>query len=118
LAEKGDNRSVDMLVKDIYGGGYDRLGLNEDLIASSLGKTTKSSLDTSLSREEHLKKFKQEDLIKSVLIMICYELSQLASLHARLHNIKQVYFGGYFIRKNFLTMKFLNHGISYWSQVS
>jgi pantothenate kinase len=118
LAAKGDNKLVDMLVKDIYGGNYDKLGLNDDLIASSLGKTTRSSLDTTCSREEHLNKFKQEDLVKSILIMICYDLSQLASLHARLNNIKRVYFGGYFIRKNLLTMKFLKHGIEYWSQVS
>ena len=41
LAEKGDNKATDMLVKDIYGGSYDLLGLGDDLIASSLGKTTR-----------------------------------------------------------------------------
>lgn len=118
LAEKGDNTSVDMLVKDIYGSGSGNLGLDENLIASSLGKVTRSPFDnTNCSREEYLKQFKEEDLVKSILIMICYDLSQLASLHARLHNVKQVFFGGYFIRKNFLTMKFLKHGISFWSKV-
>lgn len=106
-----------MLVKDIYGGNYDLLGLDNDLIASSLGKTTRSSLDNTCSREEHLNKFKQEDLVRSILIMICYDLSQLASLHARLHNIKKVVFGGYFISKNLLTMKLLKHGICFWSKV-
>ena len=118
LAEKGDNTSVDMLIKDIYGSGYDNLGLDENLIASSLGKVTRSTLDNSkCSREEYLKKFKEEDLVKSILIMICYDLSQLACLHAKLHDVKRVFFGGYFIRKNFLTMKFLKHGISFWSKV-
>lgn len=118
LAEKGDNTTVDMLVKDIYGGGCSQsLGLDDNLIASSLGKATRSALDSSrCSREEYLSKFNQEDLVKSILIMICYELSQLASLHARLHDVKRVYFGGYFIRKNFLTMKFLKHGINFWSK--
>ena len=106
-----------MLVRDIYGGNYDSLGLDNDLIASSLGKTTRSQLDTNCSREEHLNKFKQEDLVKSILIMICYDLSQLASLHAKIQNVKKVIFGGYFISKNLLTMRFLKHGISYWSQV-
>jgi pantothenate kinase len=107
-----------MLVKDIYGGGYEKLGLDDNLIASSLGKTTRSALDmSSCTREEYLSRFKQEDLVKSILIMICYDLSQLAHLHAKLHGIKKVYFGGYFIRKNFLTMKFLKHGVCYWSQV-
>ena len=106
-----------MLVRDIYGGNYDSLGLDNDLIASSLGKTTRSQLDTNCSREEHLNKFKQEDIVKSILIMICYDLSQLASLHAKIQNVKKVIFGGYFISKNLLTMRFLKHGISYWSQV-
>jgi len=38
LAEKGDHRKADMLVKDIYGGDYETLGMHSDLIASSFGK--------------------------------------------------------------------------------
>ena len=34
LAEKGDSRKVDKLVKDIYGGDYDRFGLPGELVAS------------------------------------------------------------------------------------
>jgi bifunctional damage-control phosphatase, subfamily II, fusion protein len=118
LAERGDNKPVDMLVKDIYGGAYEALELDDELIASSLGKATRSALDQECSREEHLKKFNQSDLMKSILLMICYDLAQIASLHARIHNIKRVYFGGYFIRNSRITMKFLKYGISYWSQVS
>lgn len=39
LASKGQHTSVDMLVKDIYGGSYASLGLTGDLIASSFGKS-------------------------------------------------------------------------------
>jgi pantothenate kinase len=107
-----------MLVKDIYGGSYDSIGLEDDLIASSLGKTTRSALDQVLcTREDHLSKFKQEDLAKSLLLMICYNVSQIASLTARIEGINKVYFGGSFIRGSPITMKFLKHGISYWSQV-
>jgi hypothetical protein len=113
---KGDHRNVDMLVKDIYGGNYDALGLNDELIASSLGKTTRSMHERFTTREAHLSKFKQEDLVKSILVMICYDLSQIASLHARIHNVKKIYFGGYFIHNSSLIMKFLKHGISYWTQ--
>jgi type II pantothenate kinase len=38
LAERGDHRNVDMLVKDIYGGDYYSQGLPGELIASSFGK--------------------------------------------------------------------------------
>ena len=38
LAEVGDHRNVDMLVKDFYGGDYSSVGLSGDIIASSFGK--------------------------------------------------------------------------------
>lgn len=45
LAEKGDHRNIDMLVKDIYGGAYSALGLPAELIASSFGKAARSGSD-------------------------------------------------------------------------
>ena len=46
LAETGDHRKVDMLVKDIYGGSYSVVGLPGDVIASSFGKAARSPKDT------------------------------------------------------------------------
>lgn len=40
LTNGADNANVDMLVSDIYGGGYDSLGLGADVIAASFGKVT------------------------------------------------------------------------------
>ena len=34
LAEKGDSTRVDKLVRDIYGGGYEKFGLGGDVVAS------------------------------------------------------------------------------------
>lgn len=38
MAEKGDNTEVDMLVGDIYGTDYGKIGLKSSTIASSFGK--------------------------------------------------------------------------------
>lgn len=46
LAENGDHRNVDMLVRDIYGGPCAALGLPADIIASSFGKAARSSRDS------------------------------------------------------------------------
>jgi pantothenate kinase len=54
LAEAGDHRSVDMLVKDIYGGDYSSLGLRADIIASSFGKATR--MDGQLRKKKKKKK--------------------------------------------------------------
>lgn len=40
LASRGQHTNVDMLVKDVYGGAYQTLGLSGNLIASSFGKST------------------------------------------------------------------------------
>jgi type II pantothenate kinase len=41
MADKGDNASVDMLVGDIYGTDYSKIGLKSTTIASSFGKVFK-----------------------------------------------------------------------------
>lgn len=41
LAEKGDNSTVDLLVGDIYGTAYNKIGLKSTHIASSFGKVYK-----------------------------------------------------------------------------
>ncbi len=38
MAERGDNAAVDMLVGDIYGTDYSKIGLKSSTIASSFGK--------------------------------------------------------------------------------
>ena len=38
MADRGDNSAVDMLVGDIYGTDYGKIGLKSSTIASSFGK--------------------------------------------------------------------------------
>ncbi|XP_027298957.1 4'-phosphopantetheine phosphatase isoform X2 [Anas platyrhynchos] len=45
LASKGQHTNVDMLVKDVYGGACQTLGLSGNLIASSFGKSTTADKD-------------------------------------------------------------------------
>ncbi|XP_076453588.1 4'-phosphopantetheine phosphatase-like [Babylonia areolata] len=106
LAEKGDHRSVDMLVKDIYGGNYSNLGLGADIIASSFGKATRLDGES----------FQKEDLVRSLLLCISNDIGQIAYLQARLHRLTKIYFGGYFIRGHPLTMHTIGFAINYWSK--
>lgn len=41
MADRGDNAAVDMLVGDIYGTDYGKIGLKSNVIASSFGKVFK-----------------------------------------------------------------------------
>ncbi|XP_063430219.1 4'-phosphopantetheine phosphatase-like [Mytilus trossulus] len=109
LAEKGDHKKVDMLVRDIYGGEYSTIGLTGDIIASSFGKAARTD-------KENVPCYKDEDVARSLLLSISNDIGQLASLYCRLHQLKKIYFGGYFIRGHPLTMHTISFAINFWSK--
>ncbi|MBN3306777.1 PANK4 kinase, partial [Amia calva] len=107
LASRGQHASVDMLVKDIYGGAYGTLGLTGDLIASSFGKSATADKGEFFSKE---------DMAKSLLHMISNDIGQLACLYAKLHNLTRVYFGGFFIRGHPVTMHTITYSINFFTK--
>lgn len=70
LSENGDNATVDMLVGDIYGSSYSRLGLKSTMIASSFGKVFKKG-----GKKEN---FSAEDISKSLLYAVSNNIGQIA----------------------------------------
>ncbi|XP_022319339.2 4'-phosphopantetheine phosphatase-like [Crassostrea virginica] len=112
LAERGDHREVDMLVKDIYGGAYSSIGLSGDIIASSFGKAARSPKKS----VEVETPFKEADIARSLLLSISNDVGQIAYLHAKLHDLNKIYFGGYFIRGHPLTMHTITYAINFWSK--
>ena len=106
LAAKGDNKNVDKLVKDIYGGDYGRFGLNGDLVASSFGH---------MNCNEYRNKAKPEDLARATLVTITNNIGSLARLCARGEGIERVLFVGNFLRVNNISMRLLSSAMDYWS---
>lgn len=72
LSENGDNATVDMLVGDIYGQDYSRLGLKSTMIASSFGKVFKKGQGGKKAT------LKPEDISKSLLYAISNNIGQIA----------------------------------------
>lgn len=70
LSEQGDNATVDMLVGDIYGQDYGRLGLKSTTIASSFGKV--------FQKNGGKKSFTPEDISRSLLYAISNNIGQIA----------------------------------------
>ncbi|KAF7997892.1 hypothetical protein HCN44_009290 [Aphidius gifuensis] len=110
LAERGDHRNIDMLIKDIYGGDYSSQGLSGDLIASSFGKAMSCN-----NLQGAKKNFSEADIARSLLFTISNDIGQIASLYATIHNMDKVYFGGYFLRNHPLSMHTISFAIKYWS---
>lgn len=134
-AHEGDNTNVDMLVGDIYGTDYNKIGLKSSNIASSFGKvfqnrrasvsrpssttvTPAASSSTTSQADIALrnKKFKNPDVCKSLLYAISNNIGQIAYLQAKIHNVQNIYFGGSYIRGHLTTMNTLSFAIDFWSQ--
>ncbi|ORZ31724.1 fumble-domain-containing protein [Catenaria anguillulae PL171] len=109
LSKTGDNTNVDMLVGDIYGMDYNKIGLKSTTIASTFGKMFKKSPDERQSTPLN-------DMSRSLLFMLSNNIGQIAHLNAKAHNISRIYFGGYFICGHPITMHTLSYAIQFWSR--
>ncbi|SAM00676.1 hypothetical protein [Absidia glauca] len=110
MSVMGDNRNVDLLVGDIYGSDYTKLGLKSTRIASSFGKVFKKGQHPAEGQ------FRSLDIAKSLLYMVSNNIGQIAYLNAQQHDIKRIYFGGCFIRGHPITMNTLSYAIQFWSK--
>ncbi|KVH98936.1 protein of unknown function DUF89 [Cynara cardunculus var. scolymus] len=95
VSQRGDNRAVDMLVGDIYGG-----------------------LDYSkaISENKEIEDYRPEDISLSLLRMISYNIGQISYLTALQLGIKRIFFGGFFIRGHAYTMDTISFAIQFWSK--
>ncbi|GJJ09919.1 hypothetical protein Clacol_004143 [Clathrus columnatus] len=110
LAENGDNATVDMLVGDIYGQDYSRLGLKSTMIASSFGKVFKKG------EGGKKRSFSPEDISRSLLYAVSNNIGQIAYMNAEKYNLDKIYFGGCFIRGHASTVATLSYAIRFWSK--
>lgn len=108
FSERGDNATVDMLVGDIYGQDYSKLGLKSTMIASSFGKVFKKGQEKG--------KFSPEDISKSLLYAISNNIGQIAFMNAEKYGLDRIYFGGCFIRGHAATIATLSYAIRFWSK--
>ncbi|XP_065210683.1 pantothenate kinase 3 isoform X2 [Planococcus citri] len=106
LAAGGDNKKVDKLVRDIYGGTYERFGLSGDLVASSFGQMITKEKRDSVTKE---------DLARATLVTITNNIGSIARMSAVNEKINRVVFVGNFLRVNEISMKLLAYAMDYWS---
>ncbi|SCW02998.1 LAFE_0G00694g1_1 [Lachancea fermentati] len=127
-AHRGDNTNVDMLVGDIYGSDYGKIGLKSTNIASSFGKVFQRGTQHEPEQDEisaetstkdiqaRYRKFNNADISKSLLYAISNNIGQIAYLQAKVHNVQNIYFGGSYIWGHLTTMNTLSYAINFWSQ--
>ncbi|XP_051866253.1 pantothenate kinase 3-like isoform X3 [Pristis pectinata] len=107
MASLGESTKVDKLVRDIYGGDYDRFGLPGWAVASSFGN---------MMSKEKREAVNKEDLARATLVTITNNIGSIARMCALNENISRVVFVGNFLRINTLSMKLLAYALDYWSK--
>ncbi|XP_061439469.1 pantothenate kinase 2, mitochondrial isoform X1 [Rhineura floridana] len=107
MASHGDSTKVDKLVRDIYGGDYERFGLPGWTVASSFGN---------MMSKEKREAASKEDLARAALITITNNIGSIARMCALNENINRVVFVGNFLRINTISMKLLAYALDYWSK--
>ncbi|CAD5220687.1 unnamed protein product [Bursaphelenchus xylophilus] len=107
LATQGDNKNVDILVGDIYGSGYDSIGLPSDTVAASFGKACTKAGRESMSRA---------DLARSALATVANNIGATALSVATQNNIERIVFVGNFLRVNPLAARLLAYAMEFWSK--
>jgi type II pantothenate kinase len=126
MASRGDNTHVDMLVGDIYGTDYGKIGLKSSTIASSFGKVFRMKHEAESEAEESggsaadssssSSRFSNDDVSRSLLYAISNNIGQIAYLQSQIHRLSHIYFGGSFIRGHPQTMNTLSYAIRFWSK--
>lgn len=121
LAGHGDNAKVDMLVGDIYGTDYGKIGLKSTTIASSFGKVFRMKREAESVAEDSGAAdpdtaFSNADVSRSLLYAISNNIGQIAYLQSQIHNLSNIYFGGSFIRGHRQTINTLSYAIKFWSK--
>jgi type II pantothenate kinase len=126
MTDRGDNSGVDMLVGDIYGMDYKKIGLKSTAIASSFGKVCRLKGAAEQNAEDGIgltqgdlesgPKFSHEDMSRSLLYAISNNIGQIAYLQSEKDQVKHIYFGGSFIRGHRQTINTLSYAIRFWSK--
>jgi type II pantothenate kinase len=134
-AARGDNKRVDMLVGDIYGTDYNKIGLKSTAIASSFGKVFRKQDAPASTSNVHQRDndgydgeeadddtdqarpdFSPEDVSRALLYAISNNIGQIAYLQSQIHGLSHIYFGGSFINGHPQTIERLSVAIEFWSK--
>ena len=88
MASKGDSTQADKLVRDIYGGDYERFGLPGWTVASSFGNMIYKEKQESVSKE---------DLARATLVTITNNIGSVARMCAVNEKIELSLLGTFYV---------------------
>ncbi|XP_026393977.1 pantothenate kinase 2-like isoform X2 [Papaver somniferum] len=106
MSKYGNLKRIDLFVEDTFGDQkYVEKNAPPDMNIGSFGKA--------ISENRTLEDCKAEDISLSLLEMISQNIGQIASLNARIYEIKRIFFGGSFIKDNTCALETLSSSVHY-----
>ena len=55
-------------------------------------------------------------MARSLLYMVSNDIGQISTLYAMNHNVKNVYFGGFFLRHHPVGLHTISYAVNFWSK--
>jgi len=85
-----------------------------DTLASSFGKIY--ALNTCVSATELRGSLRKEDIARSLIHMVSYNLGYIAYLIGSVHRVRRVFFAGKYINDRPLTMQSITEGVNFYAR--
>ncbi|CRG95720.1 pantothenate kinase, putative [Plasmodium gallinaceum] len=109
LAEKGTSK-LDLKVKNLRGDTSGSSCLSDQALASSFGFI----YNIYKNRKNYKNKEFNQDIAKSLILMVSYNIGYLIYLLAKIHNVKRIFFSGKYISNCEYIMESLTYGVYYY----
>ncbi|KEP60135.1 UNVERIFIED_CONTAM: fumble protein [Hammondia hammondi] len=111
LSQRGTDL-LDLKVGDLFGDAAGSRCLPADTLASSFGRLylMTSQEDGNLLR----KNLRKEDVARSLIHMVSYNLGYLAYLVGTAHGVRRIFFAGKYINNHEFTMESITHGVNFY----
>ncbi|OEH76174.1 putative pantothenate kinase [Cyclospora cayetanensis] len=108
LSERGTD-AMDLRVADLCGDAAGSRCIAPDALASSFGRLY-------LEDRPDLPRPKKEDIARSLIHMVSYNLGYLAYLVGTAHGVRRIFFAGKFINNYDFTMESITQGVNFYMQ--
>lgn len=108
LSERGTH-ALDLRVADLCGDAAGSRCIAPDALASSFGRLY-------LEDSSHCPRPRKEDIARSLLHMVSYNLGYLAYLIGTAHGVRRIFFAGKFINNYEFTMESITQGVNFYMQ--
>eukprot|EP00923_Selenidium_pygospionis_P022428 GHVN01038786.1.p1 GENE.GHVN01038786.1~~GHVN01038786.1.p1 ORF type:complete len:368 (-),score=58.28 GHVN01038786.1:64-1167(-) len=112
LSQNGTD-SLDLTVGDLFGDAAGSRCLPPDTVASSFGRLFS---DTDDPWYTSLKDTRKEDIARSLIHMVSYNIGNIAYLVATINNVRRIFFAGKYINNIPLTMSSISYGVEFYQQ--